>query len=81
MDNFEMKHIIMPKVYKMTSNINNIEVKETFDTCIKYIDRVIKYAGKLDISMKWLAIQKAKLVDSRFRLLVKDITNKQISDM
>ena len=37
MDNFEMKHIIMPKVYKMTSNINNIEVKETFDTFADFI--------------------------------------------
>ena len=81
MDNFEMKHIIMPKVYKMTSNINNIEVKETFDTCIKYIDRVIKYSGKLGIPMKWLQVQKAKLTDNRFRFLTKNIINKQINDM
>ena len=81
MDNFEMKSTAITKVHRMCNNESNSETKEVFDTCIKYIDRVMKYAGKLDISMKWLAMQKAKLVDSRFRLLVKDITNKQISDM
>ena len=81
MNAFETKSIAIIKVHRMCNNESNSETKEVFDTCIKYIDRVIKYAGKLDISMKWLAMQKAKLVDSRFRLLVKDITNKQINDM
>ena len=77
----ETKLIAMTKVTKMCSNEYNSETKEVFDTCIKYIDRVIKYAGKLNINIKWLFIQKAKLIDSRFRFLTKDIINKQISDM
>ena len=81
MDNFEMKSTAITKVHRMCNNESNSETKEVFDTCIKYIDRVIKYAGKLGIPMKWLQVQKAKLTDNRFRFLTKNIINKQINDM
>ena len=81
MNDFETKSIAIIKVHRMCNNDSNSETKEIFDTCIKYINRVIKYAGKLNINVKWLFIQKAKLIDSRFRFLTKDIINKQISDM
>ena len=81
MNAFETKSIAIIKVHRMCNNESNSETKEVFDTCIKYIDRVIKYAGKLGINIKWLCIQKAKLTDNRFRFLTKNIINKQISDI